>query len=342
MSVENIVKAQPTASQVHIDRPLTDVSIAYIQGQDEFIADKVFKPIKSDKQSNMYYKFEKEYFLSGGSELQVAEGAPTKSSGFGLTTDTYICKVYGFSHMISDEARANQDEAVNLDKTATMLVTSRLLITKEKMFANTAFNATAWSHSATGAATASANQFVYWDDENGDPIVNVRKARMAVKKSTGFAPNVMVISEDVFEVLCQHPKIIDRYKYTTSNVITADMLAKLFELKRIEIAKAIAINDGVAEGSDAADQDASYGWIMTNGALLLYVPDQVSVLQPASGYGFYWTGLAGAGTSEKGVAIKTYRSERRRSDIVEGLTAFEYKVVCKDLGYFFKNCLKSS
>lgn len=342
MATEKIKKGMPTASQVHVDRPLTEVSIAYIQSQDDYIADKVFKPIKSDKQSNLYYKFDKEYFLSGGQELQVAEGSGTIGSGFGVTTETYLCKVYGFHHLITDEARANSDEAINLDQTATQLVTSRLLITKEKMFAAEAFKAAAWAHSKTGtAATASATQFIFWDKEASDPIIDIRKARMQVKKSTGFAPNVLVVSEDVYEVLIQHPKIIDRYKYTTNNVITAEMLAKLFDLDRIEIAKAIAINSNVAEGSTAADTATSYNWIMNNGALLLYVPNQVSVLQPAAGYSFYWTGLAGAGTSEKGVAIKSYRRERLRADIVEGFTAFVYKVVCKDLGFFFASCLSS-
>lgn len=339
---DNIVKAQPTASQLHIDRPLTDVSIAYIQSQDEFIADKVFKPIKTDKQTNLFYIFDKQYFMQGGSELQVAEGSQTLGSGFGLTTDSYICKVYGFHHFISDESRANVDDPINLDKTATLLVTSKLMITKEKAFAETAFKPEAWDQSKTGGDTASASQFIYWSEDNSDPITDVRKARMAVKKRTGFAPNVLVITEDVFEVLIQNKTIVDRYRYTTSNVITADMIAKLFDLERIEIAKAISLNTGVAEGSDAAEESENYGWIMTNGALLLYVPASVSIMQPAAGYSFYWTGLAGVGTSEKGIAIKTYRDERRRADIVEGLTAFCYKVVCKDLGYFFENCLKSS
>lgn len=340
--VENIKKAQPTASQVHVDRPLTEISIAYIQDQNEFIADKVFKPIKSDRQSNMYYRFKKEYFFSGGDELQVAEGSRTLGSGFGLETDTYLCKVYGFHHLITDEARANADEALNLDKTATVLVTQKILITKEKIFANTAFKASAWAQSLTGAATSSNTQFMQWSKDESDPILDIRKARMAVKRRTGFAPNVLVISEDVFERLTIHPKIIDRYKYTTANVITAEMLAKLFDLDKIEIAKAIALNPGVAEGSADANAATSYDWIMNNGALLLYVPASVSILQVAAGYGFYWTGLAGAGTSEKGVAIKTYRDEKRRSDIVEGLTAFTYKIVCNDLGFFFDKCLASS
>ena len=337
---ENIVKTQPTAAALHIDRPLTDVSVAYIQNQDDFIADKVFKPIKSDRQSNMYYIFEKEYFFRGGDELQVAETSGTLGGGFGLTTGTYVCKVYGTHELISDEMRANADEGINLDHTATLLITSRLLITKEKEFAKVAFNKDAWSFAVDGASAAGAKAFKYWSDDESNPINDIRKAKMAVKRRTGYTPNTLVISEAVFERLTQHPKIIDRYKYTTANVITAEMIAKLLDLKTIEVAKAIALPNAVAEKSTAAKDNDNYTWIMENGALLLYVPDSVSVMQAASGYGFYWTGLAGVGTSEKGVAIKTYRMEHKRADVVEGLCSFAYKIICEDLGYFFNGCLE--
>ena len=85
-----------------------------------------------------------------------------------------------------------------------------------------------------------------------------------------------------------------------------------------------------------------YDWIMKNGCLLLYVPKTVSIMQAAAGYGFYWTSLQGVGSSENGIAIKRYRREYMRSDVIEGLMAFTYKIVCKDLGYFMGNCLASS
>lgn len=336
--MEDIKKMQPTAANVHIDRPLTDISIAYMQDQDEFIADKVFKPIKTDRQSNLYYVYSKEYFFRGGDELEVAEGTPTLGSGFGLTTQSYVCKVYGFHEKITDEARANCDEGINLEKTATTLVSQRLLIAKEKAWATTAFNASAWANSLEGASSATTGKFKYWDDITAQPIIDIRKAKLAIKKTTGYTPNVLVITEDVFEVLTQHPSVIDRYKYTTNQVVTKEMLAKLFDLERIEIAGAIALPNSVAEGQATA---SDYDWIMKNGALLLYVPASASIMQPAAGYNFYWTNLQGVGSSEKGVAIKSYRRESIRSDIVEGLCAFTYQIVCNDLGFFFKNCLSA-
>jgi hypothetical protein len=44
-----------TASQVHIDQPLTNLTVAYLQSQDNFIADKVFPNVPVDKKTNKYY-----------------------------------------------------------------------------------------------------------------------------------------------------------------------------------------------------------------------------------------------------------------------------------------------
>lgn len=335
----NIAKSQPTSANVHVDRPLTNISVAYIQDTKDFVADRVFKSMPSDKQSNLYYVYSREFFFQGGAELQVSEGSPTLSSGFGLETDSYVCKVYGFSHYISDEARANSDEGINLEHTATLLVTNRLMITKEKIWADIAFKAEAWANSKSGATTKSATQFVYWSEDNSDPIIDIRSARKAVKRRTGLAPNIAVITEDVYERLTQHPKVVDRFKYTTNQVVTEAMLAKLFDLDEIIVSGAVALPSNIPEGK-ATDED--YDWIMQNGCLLLYVPKTVSIMQAAAGYGFYWTNLQGVGSSEKGIAIKRYRREHIRSDVIEGLMAFTYKIVCRELGYFMGNCLASS
>ena len=50
---------QPTQSAVHVNRPLTMLSVAYAQAQSAFIADKVFPVVPVDKQSDLYYVYTK-------------------------------------------------------------------------------------------------------------------------------------------------------------------------------------------------------------------------------------------------------------------------------------------
>ena len=51
--------AQPTPSDVHVDAILTNISVAYIQDQNYFIANKVFPSIPVEKQSDKYFKYTK-------------------------------------------------------------------------------------------------------------------------------------------------------------------------------------------------------------------------------------------------------------------------------------------
>ena len=46
-----------TPSSVHIDAPLSNLTTAYAQSQENFIADKVFPIVGVDKQSDKYYQY---------------------------------------------------------------------------------------------------------------------------------------------------------------------------------------------------------------------------------------------------------------------------------------------
>ena len=45
----------PTRGDVHVNKPLTNISIAYMQMAENFIADKVFPNISVAKQSDRYF-----------------------------------------------------------------------------------------------------------------------------------------------------------------------------------------------------------------------------------------------------------------------------------------------
>ena len=49
----------PTQSDLHVNVPLTNVSVAYMQDKAQFIADKVFPRVPVQKQSDLYWKYSK-------------------------------------------------------------------------------------------------------------------------------------------------------------------------------------------------------------------------------------------------------------------------------------------
>src|SRR3954469_3722543 len=102
----------PTQSDLHVNAPLTNVSVAYVQSADSYIADKIFPKVPVNKQSDLYHKYSK----SDWRRTRVKKRAPgTESPGVGWTTDTdtYFADVYAVHKDIDDQTRANADANFN-------------------------------------------------------------------------------------------------------------------------------------------------------------------------------------------------------------------------------------
>jgi hypothetical protein len=324
---EVIRKAQPTQSDVHVNAPLTNVSVAYIQSQEDFIADKVFPMVPVDKQTDLYWTYTKNDWFRDEAKRR-APSTESAGGGYNLSTDSYSCEVYAFHKDISDQVRANADSMIDCDRDATMFVTQRLLIKRELSWATNCFTTSKWGKDYLGVASGevAGTSFRQWSDfSSSDPVNDIKVGRMYIKSITGYKPNTLVLSEEVFETLKNHPDIVDRYKYTSDKVITTGMLAKLFEVDRILISGAVYATNN--EGGTAA-----YSWVMSKGALLVYSAPAPSLLAPSGGYTFGWKGLSGLGFS---TAINTFRMQHLKSDRVEGESAFDCKIVASDMGVFF-------
>jgi hypothetical protein len=138
--------------------------------------------------------------------------------------------------------------------------------------------------------------------------------------------NTLVLGYETFRQLKNHPDLVDRIKYTSSQTITTDMLAAMFDIPRVMVAKAVKAtnNEGASE---------AYGFAYGKGALLTHVAPQPGLLTPSAGYQFSWTGVSGG----LGATIGTsqFRMESIKSDRVEAEMAFDNKVIASDLGYFW-------
>ncbi len=76
-------KAQPTVADVHINRPLTDVSVAFMQNATDFVADRVFPTVPVAKQSDLYFVYEREDWYRSQAERR-APGTESAGSGWNL------------------------------------------------------------------------------------------------------------------------------------------------------------------------------------------------------------------------------------------------------------------
>jgi len=325
----------PTPGDVHVNTPLTQISIAYLQAQDQFVAAQVCPIIPVEKQSDRYYVYNRGDFFRDQMQKR-APGTPAASSGYRLdNTPTYFADVWAENKPIPDQLRGNADAVLNIDRDATEFLTQQALIRREKLFAANLFAAGKWGTDMTGVAAGPAGgQFLQWNDPASNPIEDVRAGKLAIKQSTGYPANTLVISEPVWLKLVDHPDLVDRVKYGQTNGgparITREALAAILELDRILVMGAI-------ENTAAEGQTASHSFIGGKNALLCNVAPSPGLLTPSAAYTFAWTGYLGAGN--EGNRIKRYRWEIIASDIVEIELAMDVKLIATELGYFFSGAI---
>ncbi len=309
---------QPTSSAVHTDAILTNISVAYIQREDAYIASKVFPILPVDKQSDKYYTYTKADWFRDEAEKR-APSTESAGSGYNVATATYSADVFAFHKDIPDQVRKNTDMPMNPDREATLFVTQRLLLRLEKQWVTDFFTTSVWATDVTPANL--------WSNyATSDPITDIETGKETILAQTGFLPNTLVVGYQVFRQLKHHPDIIDRFKYTSSQNITAEILARLFEVDRVIVAK--ATNNTAAE-----NETVTFAFTHGKHALLCYSNPNPGLLAPSAGYIFAWRGVSGGlGTD---IGISKMRMDLKKADRVEGELAFDDKVVASDLGYFF-------
>lgn len=321
---------QPTPGDVHVNRPLSNISVAFMQEDEGWVADKVFPNIPVAKQSDLYYTIDRSFW----NRSEMKRRAPnTESPGIGweVSTDPYFAHVYSLHHDIEDERRANADSVFQLDEEATSLLSTQAKLKRETEWAGKYFGATIWTTDITGVSGVPAGgQVKQWNDAASTPIEDLRAQRTAQKLVSGLRPNTLVLGAEVLDALLDHPDIIDRVKYGQTPGSAADIdlsdLRGLFKIPRIFVMD--AIENTAAEGATEVN-----AFIGGKGALLCYVPPAPGLRTPSAGYTFSWTGFLGAGN--QGQRIRKFRREALNSDRIEIEMAFDQKIVAADLGTFF-------
>lgn len=325
---------QPTARAVHVDQPLTSISIAYLQNAANFVAGQVFPNLPVQKQSDLYYVFDRGYFNRDEAKKR-APGTEAAKVGFELDTASYFADVWAVKHGIPDQIAANADAVLNLERAASELVTHKLLIRREKDWATNYFTTGVWGTDITGvAASPGTDEVVQWSDAtSGDPIGDIRTAKTDIMEATGFMPNTMVMSQRVLDALVDHPDIVDRIKYsggvgnTNPAVTTEQALSQLFGIPRILVMR--GVENTAAEGDTNV-----HAFIGGKNALLTYSAPTPGIMTPSAGYTFSWQGYLGQSNAFGMATKRRYRDELETTE-VEGSAAFDHKLVASDLGYYW-------
>ena len=321
-----------TPSSVHIDQPLTNLTLAYVQSQENFIADKVFPTVGVAKQSDKYYIYDRASMNRSGDVKKLAPRTEVDRIGLALSNSSYFADVYGLGMDFDEQTLANEDAALEIRAAGAQTLVNRILIDREEKFASTFFAASVWTGESTPANL--------WSDyTNSTPITDVTTARRAMQlTSGGYKPNTMVVGKEVRDILINHPDILARLNggATVSNtaLVTNAKLAEIFEVESFFVMEAVK-NSG-AEG--LAESNAFIGG---KHALLTHTPSSAGLMTPAAGLTFAWNSISGV--NNLGVSIESFSDDAlKRMQVAEHIQAkmaYDMKVVGADLGYFFDTCV---
>ena len=129
----------PRMTDAHIDRAMTNISVAYLQDESNFIADKVFPIVPVRRQSDLYYKYDKGDFMRDEAK-QRAAFSESAGGDYGVeASEPYFCRKHAFHKDVAPEERLNYDEPLDADRDATLFVTQKMMIRREMAWASKYF-----------------------------------------------------------------------------------------------------------------------------------------------------------------------------------------------------------
>lgn len=227
------------STRVGVDPILTAVAQGY--QNNELIGSELFPVVPVSQGSGTVISFGKEDFMLYNTGR--APGSDTKQVQFGYSGGKYLLESHSLEGLLPIEIMREADAVPGIDMSALTVNKTQAIIALrlEKAQADLARDASKYPASNKTALSGTSQ----WSDFSGtsDPVKDIEAGKEAVRKSTGKRPNLIEIPAAVFAVLKQHPKIVDRMKYTGRDIATPELLASLFGVSKVVIGEAVFADD---------------------------------------------------------------------------------------------------
>lgn len=298
------------AGNVHIDRALTQISVGWPNTQNMAGA-ALFPSVSVLKQTDKYYIFGREGWLPE-SDYRAPGTQANEITGAAVSTDTYYASEHSLQIAVTDEERQNADPPIAPDRDGTNIVTSKIMLGRERVMQTLA--TTAANYSSTSTVTLSGTS--QWNDyANSDPISDLRTGKITVNGRIFADPNVAVIPYQVMAKLEDHPDFLERIKYSERAIFSPELLASILGFEKVVV-------PGVGVNTANLGQAPTLSYLWGKDVVLAYVPSSPGLKIPAFGYEFAWAG-AGGGTAQY---VDRWREDKRKSDVIRLCRYYDVKL----------------
>jgi hypothetical protein len=233
--------AQLSASAARVIDPILS-TVAQGYKNNELVGNAIFPTVSVGQRAGKIIQFGKEAFMAY--DTARAPGSAVKRINVGYSNQSYGIVDHALSAVVPIELQeeAQAVPGINLASASVRTVQDALRLRLEVEQAGIA--TTAASYAASNKTTLSGTS--QWSDfTNGvsDPIANIETAKDAIRSDIGRRPNTIIMGPTVYKSLRQHPKIIDRIKYTGRDVPTVELLASLFGVDTVLVGDAVSSTD---------------------------------------------------------------------------------------------------
>lgn len=253
-------------------RVIDPILTTHVQGyrQAQLVGHMLFPRVPVQVSGGQVIEFGKEAFRLYNARR--APGAATKRIDFGYLGKSYALLQDSLEGKVPREflRDASKVPGIDLGTRAVNLVMSALTLSLEHEQAKLATDATKYDSNHKIALSSTSK----WSHEDGNPTAVIDTGKEAVRQSIGIYPNTVLLSAQAYAAAKNNPAVLERFKYTSRDSVTPEMLASLWDVDRVVVGKAVTFDDA------GAAQDA---W--GNNAILAYVPLEASTMEePSFGY----------------------------------------------------------
>jgi len=327
----------------HIDAPLSNYLAATLPVSR--IADLVAPVVPVRRRTDKFYSWDKAAFLRTGEDQRRARGTRPRVIEPSENVAGYMAQEYELSVLIEDGDYANTDSVLRLEQAKAVYLQGVMQMGREtRVAAALRLAANGGQLGTSGSTLAGANQ---WDN-GGFTAANLQRdimvAREAVRASTGYDPNTIIIPKAVAAVVARNSDIktmisylggIDYIRgaqvpgggsaergydgYQSANYLPST----LFGLNVIE--------PGMVQNTAAEGAAASMSDVWGKDVRILYVkPGLPSMDVPSTMYTFRSTEYGTAGWN-----VRRWREEAQRGNYLAVGIIDDERVVATDMAYVY-------
>ncbi|HLJ65188.1 MAG TPA: hypothetical protein VKT70_13830 [Stellaceae bacterium] len=262
-------------SQVRvIDPVLTTVAQGFTQP--DLIGETILPAVPVDVSGGQILQFGKEAFMAYN--LRRAPGGTTKRIEFGYLGQHYALLEDALEVKVPREwlRDASIVPGIDLGSRAVRLGLAVVKKSLESDIASLVLNPANYGPNNQIVLAGAAK----WSNPAATPYQQILQYREAIRASVGIYPTLGVFSPQAWVALISNPSIITRFQFTSHDAITEDMIARLFQLDKVVVGKAVS-----------SDDQGNFSDVWGNNCLLSYSPpDPTGPEQPSLGYTYTMRG----------------------------------------------------